>query len=271
MNLGLEGKIALITGAAGDIGSAIARAFASEGMHLALLDRDGARLSILTRELRQTGTAVTVAVADVSKMEEVSRGVEEALAPHGGGIDVLVNNAGICPIISREDLLQPHALPAWHAVYQTNFLGYLHLIMQVWPLMRERQRGVILNIASDLARQPRPEMLHYSVAKAATVHLSHGLAPYLGQDNIRVLAVAPGPVRTAIWTREGGLLDFYSRKYACEPEAALVQELQHRGMAITRLIEPEEVANLLLYLVSSRASAITRCVVDIHGGSHAGY
>lgn len=271
MKLELERKVAVITGAAGDIGSAIAHAFASEGMHLALLDRDEGGLLTVSRELRQHGTLVTTATVDVTNMEEVAQGVKTALAPYEGRVDVLINNAGICPAITIENQLDQRFLTAWQHVYQTNFSGYLHLIMAVWPLMRERQGGVILNVVSDLARQPVPEMLHYSVTKAAVVHLTHGLAAFTGQENVRVLAVAPGPVRTSIWTREGGLLDFYSKKYDCSRADALIRELKHRGMAITRLIEPEEVADLLLYLASPRSAAITRCVIDINGGSHAGY
>ena len=114
-------------------------------------------------------------------------------------------------------------------------------------------------------------MLHYSTAKAGVLHMSHGLATYLGQFNIRVVAVAPGPTRTAIWTREGGLMDFYADKYDLPREEAVTLELRNRGMAIPRLAEPEEVAALMLYLASPQAASITRATVDIHGGSHHSY
>lgn len=98
--------------------------------------------------------------------------------------------------------------------------------------------GVIITNASDLAKQPVPEMLHYSTAKAAVVHLTQGLAPYLGQFGIRLLAQ---------------------------------MELNGRGMAIPRLDEPEEIASLMLYLASPLAAPITRTVVEINCGSHTGY
>ena len=114
-------------------------------------------------------------------------------------------------------------------------------------------------------------MLHYSTAKAAVVHLTQGLAPYLGQFNIRLVAVAPGPTRTAIWSREGGLMEFYAQKWDLPPEEATQQELRSRGMAISRLAEPEEVASLMLYLATPLAASVTRCTFDINGGSHHAY
>jgi NAD(P)-dependent dehydrogenase (short-subunit alcohol dehydrogenase family) len=271
MDTGMQGKIALVTGAAGDIGRAVARVFAAEGARLALLDLDKEGLDALASQLRDGGAVVSAACVDLSMPEEAIAGIEAVLAPYGGRIDVLINNAGICPAFQIEHLLDPHSLPDWEAVYRVNFYGYLVMIMGVLPLMRSCGGGVIINNASDLARQPVPEMLHYSTAKAGVLHMSHGLATYLGQFNIRVVAVAPGPTRTAIWTREGGLMDFYAGKYDLPREEAVTTELRHRGMAIPRLAEPEEVAALMLYLASPQAASITRATVDIHGGSHHSY
>lgn len=268
MELGLHNKIALITGAAGDIGRAVSRAFAAEGVRLALIDRDETLLLTTARELRDGGAAVSMAVADLSNPGETIAGVEKVLAPYSGRVDVLVNNAGICPAFPIEHLLDPGSLPDWKAVYDVNFYGYLLSIMGVLPAMQKRGAGVIINNASDLARQPVPEMLHYSTAKDAVVHITQGLAPFLGQFGIRIVAVAPGPTRTAIWTKPGGLMDFYEQKYGKPREESIQLELRNRGMAIPRLAEPEEVASLMLWLASPKASSVTRCVVDINGGSH---
>jgi NAD(P)-dependent dehydrogenase (short-subunit alcohol dehydrogenase family) len=271
MEIGMRGKVALITGAAGDIGSAVARVFAAEGVHLALIDSNGAGLLTIASKLRDVGTVVSTATLDLTKPEEVSAGIEAVLAPHRGRVDVLINNAGICPPFQIEHLLDPCALPDWRAVYDVNFYGYLLTIMCVLPIMQSQGSGVIINNASDLAKQPVPEMLHYSTAKAAVVHLTQGLAPYLGQFNIRLVAVAPGPTRTAIWSREGGLMEFYAQKWDLPPEEATQQELRSRGMAIPRLAEPEEVASLMLYLATPLAASVTRCTFDINGGSHHAY
>jgi NAD(P)-dependent dehydrogenase (short-subunit alcohol dehydrogenase family) len=271
MDLGMQGKVALITGAAGDIGSAVSRIFTAEGIHLALLDSKGAGLVALAHQLRAGGATVSTAVVDLRETEEVVVGVEEVLAHHGGHVDVLINNAGICPAFQIEHLLDPRALADWQAVYDVNFYGYLRTIMCVLPIMQAQGGGVIINNASDLAKQPVPEMLHYSTAKAAVVHLTRGLSPYLGQYNIRLVAVAPGPTRTAIWTREGGLMDFYAGEYGLPREEAIHTELRHRGMALPRLAEPAEIASLMLYLASPLAASITRTVVDVNGGSHHGY
>src|SRR5712692_867155 len=271
MDLRMQGKVALITGAAGDIGSAVARAFAAEGVHLALIDSNAPKLFTLACQLRDDGATVSTVALDLTKAEQVVTGIREVLTPHGGRVDILINNAGICPAFQMEHLLDPHALPDWETVYRVNFYGYLVMVMCVLPLMRSQGSGVIINNASDLARQPVPEMLHYSTSKSSVVHVTQGLATYLGQFNIRVVAVAPGPTRTAIWTRRGGLMDFYAEKYGLPREEALERELRNRGMALPRLAEPEEVANLMLYLASPLAASITRTVVDINCGSHAGY
>jgi NAD(P)-dependent dehydrogenase (short-subunit alcohol dehydrogenase family) len=271
MEIGMQGRVALITGAAGDIGSAVARAFAAEGARLALIDSNGAGLMALAALLRDGGAVASTASVDLSMPEEAVAGIEAVLAPYGGRVDVLINNAGICPAFQIEHLLDPHSLPDWEAVYRVNFYGYLVMVMGVLPLMRSQGGGVIINNASDLARQPVPEMLHYSTAKAGVLHVTQGLATYLGQFNIRVVAVAPGPTRTAIWTREGGLMDFYAGKYNLPREEAVTLELRNRGMAIPRLAGPEEIASLMVYLASPLAAPITRTVVDINCGSHTGY
>lgn len=271
MNLDLEGKVVLITGAAGDIGSAAARAFAAEGACVALVDRDGSRLAKVVNEIQATGVRGAAATADLTQVGETETAIELLLAPFGGQIDVLITTAGVCPACTLEEMLDPRALTRWRDLYEQNVLSALLPITLIWPRMKTQGGGVILTTASDLARQPVPEMLPYSTAKAALVHLTHGLAAALGQFHIRLVAVAPGPTRTAIWTQAGGLIDFYALRSGLPPEEALTQELRQRGMALPRLNEPEEVASLLLYLASPQAAAVTRCVVDINGGSHVGY
>jgi NAD(P)-dependent dehydrogenase (short-subunit alcohol dehydrogenase family) len=271
MNLGLTHKVVLITGAAGAIGAAVARAFAAEGATVALLDINRSGLVCLATEIRAAGGTCSAATADLTQLAEAEQAVEQVLAPFGGRVDVLITTAGICPAQPLAEMLAPQALLRWRELYEQNVLSALLPIMLVLPRMKAQGAGVILTTASDLAAQPVPEMLPYSTAKAALVHLTHGLAAAVGQDHIRVVAIAPGPVRTAIWTRAGGLIDFYAQQHALPPNEALKEELRARGMALARLIEPEEIAHLLLYLASPWAAAITRCVMDINGGSHAGY
>lgn len=271
MKLGLTHKVVLITGAAGDIGSATARAFVAEGANVALLDTNWPGLACLAEELRANGGQCTAMKADLTRISETTQAIQHVLAPFDGRIDILITTAGVCPPTPLDEMLEAQALPRWRELYEQNMLSALLPILLTLPYMRAQGRGVILTLASDLAAQPVPEMLPYSVAKAALVHLTHGLAAALGPEHIRVIAIAPGPVRTAIWTREGGLIDFYTRQHALPPDEALREELHQRGMALPRLTEPEEVASLLLYLASSQAASITRCVIDINGGSHIGY
>lgn len=271
MNLGLARKVALITGAAGDIGAAITRAFAAEGAVVALLDTNRPGLASLSNEIRAAGGRCTTAPVDLTQVSETEHAIEQVLAPFGDRVDVLITTTGVCPALPLVEMLAPHALVRWRELYEQNVLSALLPIMFVLPRMKAQGGGVILTTASDLAAQPVPEMLPYSTAKAALVHLTHGLAAAVGHDHIRVAAIAPGPVRTAIWTRDGGLIDFYAHQHALPPDEALKEELRLRGMTLPRLSEPEEIAHLLLYLASPWAASITRCVIDINGGSHAGY
>lgn len=249
----------------------MALAFAAEGATVALLDTNEPKLSALAEHIRARGGQASAVAVDLTHVAETPAAIGQVLASFGGRIDGLITTAGVCPACPWEEMLIPQALEQWQRLYAQNTLSALLPITVVWPRMKAQGGGVILTIASDLARQPVPEMLPYSTAKAALVHLTLGIAATLGKFNIRVIAVAPGPTRTAIWTREGGLMDFYAQQYGLPPEEAVVHELRCRGLALPRLTKPEEIAQLLLYLASPHAAAITRCVVDIHGGSHSGY
>jgi NAD(P)-dependent dehydrogenase (short-subunit alcohol dehydrogenase family) len=271
MKLDLAGKVVLITGAAGGIGSAVARAFAAEGARVALLDWSESSLEPLALAITSQGGEASFAGANLSNRFETPAAITTVLAPYNGQVDILITVAGVCTPLPLDETLLPDTMVNWRDLFDMNVLTALLPITCVWPRMSEQGSGVILTTASDLARQPEPEMLIYSTAKAALVHLTHGLAEMLGPHGIRVAAVSPGPVRTSIWTKPGGLMDVYSRQYGLAGEEAVEEELRHRGLTRPYLIEPEEVADLMLYLASERAKSITRCVVDINGGSQKGY
>jgi NAD(P)-dependent dehydrogenase (short-subunit alcohol dehydrogenase family) len=261
MNTGLEGKVVLITGAASGIGRSTAAAFAKEKVDLALVDIDAAGLEELAEQLRN-GVRVETATADLSTAEGVYGGVREALEPYGGRIDVLVNNVGAGQVRTFDELDDDE----WEKTLQLNFFSYVRAIREVLPTMRREGHGVIVNNASDLARQPEPNPLDYSVSKAAVLSLTKALARSEG-PTIRVNAVAPGPVWTPFWTKPGGFAETLGKLYDLPPHEAVEHEMKLRQLPMQRLGEPEEVANVIVFLASDLASFVTGSTWGVDGGS----
>jgi NAD(P)-dependent dehydrogenase (short-subunit alcohol dehydrogenase family) len=261
MDTQLAGKTVLITGGASGIGLAAARAFASEGSRLALVDINDAALREVESELSAGGAEVAVYAADLSTREGVEQGVDGVLAKLDGTLDVLVNNVGIGEAKSFDELSDED----WERTLQVNFYGYLHTIRRVLPELRQRG-GAIVNNASDVARQPEPSFTDYSVSKAAVLVLTKTLAR-TEAPKIRVNAVAPGPVWTPLWSRPGGLADTLAQIHDMEPRAAVDHEMSLRQMPMARLGEAEEVANVIVFLASGLASFVTGSVYPVDGGT----
>jgi NAD(P)-dependent dehydrogenase (short-subunit alcohol dehydrogenase family) len=262
MQTRLEGKIVLITGAAQGIGRAAALAFAAEGARLALADADAGGLAEVREQARALGAEVAVAVADLSTAAGVGAAVDGALAPYGQAVDVLVNNVGAGAVRTFEQITDED----WQATLQLNFMSYVRACRQVLPAMRAQGRGVIVNNASDLARQPEANPIDYSASKAAVLALTKGLARAEG-PRIRVNAVAPGPVWTPFWTKPGGFAETLGKIHGRPPQEAVEYELSLRQLPLARLGTPEEVANVIVFLASDLASFVTSSVWGVDGGS----
>lgn len=260
MRLDLDGRNVLITGAASGIGRATAALFADEGANLALVDIDGERLREVTKELGDN--VVATGIGDLSTLSGVEEGIGQALAPLAGSVDVLVNNAGAgvsrtFDQISDED---------WLATLDLNLLSCIRVTRLVLPSMRSAGRGAIVNNASDLARQPEANPMDYAVAKAGMLAFTKALARAEGPA-IRVNAVAPGPVWTPFWTKEGGFADSLAALHQMPPEEAVRHEIGLRHMPLGRLGTAEEVASVITFLASERASFVTGSVYGVDGGS----
>jgi 3-oxoacyl-[acyl-carrier protein] reductase len=262
MNTGLSGKTVLITGAASGIGYAAALAFAREDAVLALIDRDEAKLEVRASELRRNGIRVTTAAADISSAEGAAVGVNAILAEIPEGPDVLVNNVGFAAPKSFMDTTDEE----WERSFQINFMAAARMTRKLLPLMRKRPGAAIVNNASDLGRQPEAIPADYAAMKAALLSLTKSLAR-AEAPAIRINAVAPGPIWTPFWTNPGGFADSLAAVHGMPARQAVEHEMKLRQLPLARMGEPEEVANVIVFLASPLASFVTGSVWGIDGGS----
>jgi len=262
METNLRGKTVLITGAAKGIGRATALGFAKEGARIAAVDIDKGDLASLVAEIKAMGGEAASGIGDLSTADGVRSSIAEALKGYGSNIDVLVNNMGSGAVRTFDQLSDED----WDQTLQLNFMSYVRSVRAVLPAMRQRGSGVIINNASDLARQPEPVPNDYSVSKAAVLAFTKGLARSEG-PKIRVNAVAPGPVWTPFWSKPGGFADTFATFHKMPPKEAVEHELSLRQLPMNRLGTPEEVANVIVFLASDLASFVTSAVWGVDGGS----
>jgi len=257
----LTGKVVCITGAAGGIGSAIARAFAEAGANLALLDLNGEGLARLAHEVRGKRTppiSVRTAVADLSTEQGVTSGIAEVLSAFENRIDILVANVGFLIAQRFEELTGEQ----WQRAFALNFFTHVYACQAVIPLMKQRGGGTIIFTGSDQGLQPDAGLGPYAQAKAAVHSLVKMLARELPCEGILVSAVAPGMTRTPLVER---LMEGYALEFGTDSKTAEQLELQRRGVPLGRLGEPEEVADAVLYLAT--APFCNGTILNISGGN----
>ena len=244
MDLGLRGKRCLVTGSTGGIGLDVLRQLIAEEARVVSCGRRGAP---------GVGEEMHVA-ADLSLRGEPERAVAETVAALGG-LDVLVNNVGIARHARFEDVPDDE----WDAYWQLNVMSYVRAIRAALPQLSEGG-GVIVNVSSTAGKRPSTGMPHYSVTKAAVLSLSRLVADVYAKDGVRCNAVTPGPTETDAWLGEGGLADQQGDRDEVLAKVGA-------GRPLGRLARPEEIASVVVFLCSDRASYVTGAAWSADGGT----
>ena len=261
MNLELSGKVALVTGASRGIGRAIALALASEGARVAMCGRDGTALDDAATAAKSAGEAdVLTIIADLSALAGVTRAVETT-TERFGRIDILVNNAGA--IRGGDFFTIPDA--QWMDDWSLKLLGYIRMARAVMPIMRSQGGGRIVNVVGAAARNPNPGYLAGGAANAALVNFTKGLADLGAPANILVNAVSPAATRTARWDSL-----IAQQALAAGKTPSQMQAEAESAYPLGRIARPEDIADIVCFLVSARAAFITGICVTVDGGSTRG-
>ena len=244
----LEGQISLITGAAGGIGSAIARAFVSEGAMVALLDRPGQPLELLESELGAAALAVT---ADITNSDQVSSAVHTAVQ-HFGGLTSLVNAVGILRQGRIDEMLETD----WDDLMAVNVKGVFLACKYAVPHLKASGGGTIVNLSSVSAYVGSNGSFAYTASKGAVSSLTFGIAQELGAFGIRVNAICPG------WVDAG----FTHHAMSLAPDPSVLEEQARNAHVLGRMASPDEVAKAAVFLSSSASSFVTGTSLFVDGG-----
>lgn len=245
----LEGKVALVTGASRGIGHEIALAYAREGADVACnYHRSPAEAEQLVAEIEALGRGAIAVPADVARLDEVERMVETTLSRFGR-VDVLVNNAGFATLHKIEEM----PIEAWDAMIAAHLRGTFLTTRLVLPQMLERQRGWIINIASQLAYKGRENLAHYCAAKAGIIAFTKVLALEVSRRGVYANCIAPGPIETGIIPQSGPR----------DPQA----EAQFAdSLPIGRVGTVDEVAPTAVFLASEDATYYVGQTLGPNGG-----
>ncbi|MEV7232264.1 SDR family oxidoreductase [Polymorphospora sp. NPDC051019] len=258
MSDGLAGKVAVVTGAGSGIGLAVARSLAGAGCRVVMADLDPSACV----DVGPAGSGVPVAV-DLGTPDGVATLVEAATTRFGG-VDVLVNNVALAPY---RDTFTAVDDAAWQRSWDVNVMSCVRLCRAVIPLMAARGGGSVVNIGSEAARHPKPYLVDYAVTKAALLGLAKALSIEYGARGVRVNTVAPGPTRTSTMD---SFLTALAGKLEIDVEAAADRFVnQMRGLPLGRMNEPEDVAEVVLFLAGDRSRQVTGSEYAVNAGGTA--
>jgi 3-oxoacyl-[acyl-carrier protein] reductase len=255
MDLGLTDKVCVVTGATRGIGLEVARRLCAEGAQVLFVGRDADTLAQVSSECG--GDYLAADITDPAVDERIVATCAEQM----GGIDVLVNNAGTSFARSIDDLTEED----WQSQWELNVMAPMRLMRAAAPRMAARGGGRIVNVCSSAGKRPSGTNVAYSVTKAAELSLSRVFADAYAPDNVLVNAVAPGPVASPLWMAPGGLAEQTAAAKNKSREEAI--EDQVARVPLGRFAEPGEIADVIVFLCSERASIVTGAAWSADGGT----
>jgi NAD(P)-dependent dehydrogenase (short-subunit alcohol dehydrogenase family) len=258
MDLGLQGKVAIVTGGSKGIGRATALALAQEGVDVAICARGVEELEDAASDIRaRTGQRALAVRADTGEPDDIKNLVARTAAELGG-VDILINNA----VNSTAARFMELADEDWLNHINVKIMGYVRCARECIPHMQQRGGGRIINIGGMAARHSNPLTNSNGVTNASVSNMAKNLADQVAGDGILVNCIHPGTTRTP---RQTMLLERQARD-----SGITVEEAESRAVSripIGRMVEPEDIADLVLFLVSNRAGAITGQSIGVEGGA----
>jgi NAD(P)-dependent dehydrogenase (short-subunit alcohol dehydrogenase family) len=257
MELGLQNRKAIISGANRGIGRTIALAFAQEGMNVALLGRNEKACAELASEIAQGGGVKAVAVRmDLEQPETIDPAVEKAVATLGG-VDVLVNCAGG----AYRGRLAEIPDEMWERYFKVKPLGLIRMTRAAFPHLKKSDQGRVINISGTRGREPEAHSTMSGPINFGTLSVTKALANEFGPFGITVNAIAPGSTRTRRWDELVSITARERNSSEKEAEAHLLREVP-----LGKVIEPEDVADLAVFLASARSRLISGTAINVDGG-----
>ena len=261
MDLGLTGKVAIVTGSSDGIGYAVARSLAREGARVVLCARrEGLLAEARDAIVKETGAEVLAVSCDVQRLSDVQRLVKETIQRFGA-IHILVNNAGSVPSIQFADIDDAQ----WYQMLEGKLLGFIRMSREVVPYMRQGGWGRIVNIAGTAGMEPSNTAMAVGLNNAAVINWTKSMSRQYAADGVLVMTVAPGSIETPRQVR--------NRQREAAIRGTSLDELLEarvRDIPLKRLGRPEEVANLVVFLASECSSYMTGSCITVDGGVRRG-
>lgn len=257
MDLGLKGKVAIVTASSRGIGRAAALALAGEGARIAMCARTAADVSAAADDIRRrTGSDVLALQADVTSADDIARVVHGTVEAYGT-VNILVNNAGGPPGGTFDSLADAE----WQAAFELTMLSAVRMIRAALPAMRRAGGGAIVNVQSTSVKVPLDNLLLSNAIRTGVIGLAKTLSIELAKDGIRVNNVLPGAIMT---DRQRDMLVLQSKREGKSVEE--LSRLRQAAIPLGRYGEPEDLGNMIAFLASERARYVTGVTVQVDGG-----